>query len=80
MDITVVFDDADKLIKALERELTKYANLGFVIPIVVGGMGSWFPDNIFLRNELSISGQLLATFQSECSNEAIEGSGDLLQY
>ena len=80
MDITVVFDDVDNFVKALERKLTKYANLGLIIPIVVGGMGSWLPENIFLRNELSISGQLLATFQSECSNEAIEGSGDLLQY
>ena len=38
---------------------------------------SWFPDNIFLKNELYITGLLWATFQSDFSKEAIEDSGDL---
>ena len=50
----MVFDDVDNLIKASERKLSKYANLGLVIPIVVCAMGSWFPDNILLKNELCI--------------------------
>ena len=52
VDITVVFDDVDNLVNAAERKRSKYANLGLVIPIVVGAMGSWLPDNILLKNEL----------------------------
>ena len=48
VDITVVFDDADNLVKATERKLSKYANLGLIIPIVLGTMGSWLPNNILL--------------------------------
>ena len=38
----MVFDDADNLVKASERQLSKYTNLELVILIVVGAIGSWF--------------------------------------
>ena len=78
LDTTVVFVEDDSLVKASKRKLSKYANLGLVIPIVVGAMSSWLPDNILLKNELCIPGQLWAIFQSDCSKEAIEGSSKLL--
>ena len=40
VDIAAVFDDADNLFNTSERELSKYSNLGIIIAIIVGVMGS----------------------------------------
>ena len=45
IDVTVPFDEPANLCHAAEDTREKYGDLGIVLPLVVGALGTWIPEN-----------------------------------
>ena len=78
IDIAIPFDNSDNVSESAQRKISKYSELGLVIPFVVGTLGSWPVANDILKEELGISARLWKKLKNACIKAAIEGSGELL--
>ncbi|GFS24493.1 reverse transcriptase [Elysia marginata] len=45
IDVTVPFDKPTNLYRTGQDKRDKYGHLGTVLPLVVGALGSWLPEN-----------------------------------
>ncbi|GFS00482.1 reverse transcriptase [Elysia marginata] len=54
IDVTVPFDEPANLHRAGQDKRDKYSHLGTVLPLVVGALGSWLPENDAIRTTFNI--------------------------
>ena len=74
IDITVPFDDPANLYRAAADKEEKYGHLGTVLPLVVGALGSWFPENDNIRTKLDIPRRLWDEAKRKMRQSTIEDS------
>ena len=74
IDITVPFDDPANLYRAAADKEEKYGHLGTVLPLVVGALGSWVPENDIIRTKLDIPQRLWDEARRKMRQSTIEDS------
>ena len=74
IDITVPFDDPANLYCAAADKEEKYGHLGTVLPLVVGALGSWVPENDNICTKLDIPRRLWDEARRRMRQSAIEDS------
>jgi len=73
-DVVVAYDNPVNLDTAYNRKEEKYRELGRILPLVVGSLGSWLPSNDNIRSLLGISGRSWSVFRRKARLMAIKGS------
>ena len=79
IDVRVSYDVAQNLEQAREEKVAKYKELGTILPLIVGSLGSWLPTNENIRAFLGISDRRWATFRRLARVAAIKGSMEIIR-
>ena len=79
VDVAVSYDTPDHLKSAFDRKVDKYMVHGNIKPLVVGSLGSWYPNNDEIRSLLGIHPRSWAVFRRKARLLAIQGSMAILR-
>jgi hypothetical protein len=74
IDVTVPLSSAEGLERARNKKIEKYKDLGSVLPLVVGSLGSWLPSNDAISLALSIPGRRWNNLKRKMKLLAIQGT------
>ena len=80
IDVTCPFDEVSNLASASDRKKSKYADIGTVMPLVVGALGSWVPENDNIKRALNIPTDMWKKMKRKMRVAAIEGSAGTTQF
>ena len=79
IDVAVSYDTPENLKSAHDRKVDKYLVHGNIKPLIVGSLGSWYPNNDEIRSLLGIHPRSWAVFRRKARLLAIQGSTALLR-
>ena len=80
IDVKCPFDEVSNLASASDRKKSKYADIGTVMPLVVGALGSWVPENDNIKRALNIPTDMWKKMKRKMRVAAIEGSAGTTQF
>ena len=74
IDVVVAYDSPENLKQAYARKIGKYGQYGLVLPLVVGSLGSWYPENDDIKREFHLPAAKWNRFLNDSIATLIESS------
>ena len=80
IDVTVTWDDPASLSRAQQEKISKYQQLGQILPFVVGALGSWPPETQEIQQTLQIHPRDWNYLRRRARLAAIQGTTKIINH